>query len=245
MDKKEKEDAILSQLVMDLDLFDDFCQAIKERGQFQHPIPAEDELQTGLHWLRKEGTLNVWLVFAARIFLDVQDILGKDVKKGLQEFRHTGKKINNLIDSTGALSDRKSAILWLSKDVLSKDVKVVEQLHETAFYWALEANFSLFRRMAIQDLDLSDPDWGRMGGHQSNNGSSRSNVEAPIARTTENPSAQAITYVEDQQQTAKNTKLNGIKLPSDPSFTKIESLDVQDPCWIQRSQRRSQLEKNA
>lgn len=49
MDKKEKEDAILSQLVMDLDLFDDFCQAIKERGQFQHPIPAEDELQTGLH----------------------------------------------------------------------------------------------------------------------------------------------------------------------------------------------------
>jgi hypothetical protein len=56
MEKKEKEDAVLSQLMMDLDLFDDFRKFNREHGRFTHPVPAEDELMTGLRKLKKEGT---------------------------------------------------------------------------------------------------------------------------------------------------------------------------------------------
>lgn len=82
MDNKEKEDALLSQLMMDLDLYDLFCNGLRERGQWKHPVPAEDELSSGLRKLRKDGALSVWLVFASRLFLDVQEILGSDIKSG-------------------------------------------------------------------------------------------------------------------------------------------------------------------
>jgi hypothetical protein len=82
MDRKEREDTTLSQLMIDLCLFGKFCNLHAEEGLWKYPAPAEDELTAGLRKLMKEDTLSVWLVFASRMFLDIQDMLGEDIKRG-------------------------------------------------------------------------------------------------------------------------------------------------------------------
>jgi hypothetical protein len=52
MSKREAEDAILSQLIMDSELYDDFCKVKKEHTKF--PLHTEDELFKCLRKLKKE-----------------------------------------------------------------------------------------------------------------------------------------------------------------------------------------------
>ncbi|KAH6676318.1 hypothetical protein B0J14DRAFT_615901 [Halenospora varia] len=106
MDKKELEDALLSQLMIDLSLFDDLAQGSKESGVITNPPPAEDELSLGLSKLRTQGHISVWLVFAARIFLDLQDILGKEIKRGQNDLRAIACNVDTVLKSTGAFPNR-------------------------------------------------------------------------------------------------------------------------------------------
>jgi hypothetical protein len=56
MNKKEKENALLSQFMMDHDLYDDnLCKSQKEHGLSEHPPPAEDEQSTGLRKTTTDG----------------------------------------------------------------------------------------------------------------------------------------------------------------------------------------------
>lgn len=75
----EEEDVRLTEMLMDLSSHDVFQKVFKDRKG-----PVQDELSTGLHKLRN-GEVSVWIVFAARVCLDIQAILGKNVGKALRD----------------------------------------------------------------------------------------------------------------------------------------------------------------
>jgi hypothetical protein len=55
MNKKVKEDALLSQFMTDHGLYDNLCKSQKEHGLSEHPPPAEDEQSTGLRKTTTDG----------------------------------------------------------------------------------------------------------------------------------------------------------------------------------------------
>ena len=98
MDQKEPEDLVLSQFMIDQVLWDHYREATKQvdpavRGR----PPMDDELTIKLRKIRTEGELSVVLVFASRIFLDIQDIMGVDVGKSYQELK-TIKEIDKIMN---------------------------------------------------------------------------------------------------------------------------------------------------
>ncbi|CAG8962320.1 hypothetical protein HYFRA_00005375 [Hymenoscyphus fraxineus] len=66
----------------------------------------EDELNHGLRKVRDKWAIHVWIVFAVRIFLDLQDILGEDIKRGLQDQKTIYHNTTKALLSTGALQLR-------------------------------------------------------------------------------------------------------------------------------------------
>jgi hypothetical protein len=136
MNKKEKEDALLSQFMMGLDLYDDLCKTQQKPSLSEHPPPAEDELSTGLRKLRKDGTISVTLVFTARIFLDLHDILALDLNRAHQDLVKMSKNIQTVLESTGVFSSTGTAICWLNKDT-----KIVSKLSEISRLWVTEDRF--------------------------------------------------------------------------------------------------------
>ncbi|TGO53607.1 hypothetical protein BCON_0120g00040 [Botryotinia convoluta] len=97
MDKKEKEDVLLSQLIIDLDLFDTYSRLTKGdefRGPALYAPPAADDLTAGLLKLRDEGNISVTVVFASQIFLDLNEILGDNIREGREDWeRYTNSEM--------------------------------------------------------------------------------------------------------------------------------------------------------
>lgn len=90
MDRKEQQDLILSRFIIDRQLWNTWKEAGKEaRKILPAPPPPEDEFSNNLDRLTKEGVLSVALVFEAQIFLDIQEIMGDDVKRGHQDLLRT------------------------------------------------------------------------------------------------------------------------------------------------------------
>ena len=85
--KWEEEDEFLSQLLMDMSLDDEIIHTPRVVLLFHenHKRPASDELSKGLYNLREEGQVSTWIVFAARVLLDIRDIMGKDFSRGYEE----------------------------------------------------------------------------------------------------------------------------------------------------------------
>ncbi|KAL8825838.1 MAG: hypothetical protein Q9191_004167 [Dirinaria sp. TL-2023a] len=82
--KWEQEDEFLSQLLMDMSLNDDISKAMIEITK-RRKASAQDELSKGFYSLRREGEVSTWIVFAARVLLDIRDIMGKDISRGYRE----------------------------------------------------------------------------------------------------------------------------------------------------------------
>ncbi|KAF7946036.1 uncharacterized protein EAE97_005074 [Botrytis byssoidea] len=103
MNKKEKEDVLLSQLVIDLDLFDTYNRLTKEdeiRGPTLYAPPAADALTAGLRKLKNEGRED-WGILACkgRRSLDSCLWLPKDTASGHwwdPSDLHMIKKINEI-----------------------------------------------------------------------------------------------------------------------------------------------------
>ncbi|KAF4629354.1 hypothetical protein G7Y89_g8792 [Cudoniella acicularis] len=211
MDKKEEEDTLLSQLLIDLDLYDTFGKETREHGLIENFAPAEDELSFGLRKLRKEGVISVWLVFAARIFLDLQDILGKDIIQGRQELRAIAGNIDTVVKSTGVFSPTGDAICWLQKED-----RYVKKLSEINHFWVINFDFKTLRHMMWDNANISKPDWGKMGSDAPSPNTSTSN-------TTMKPDNKPTAYTEDDQRRAKQADLRGVKLPFDPAFANMKT----------------------
>ena len=95
--KKEKEDHLLTQILIDSSLNDVIHDDKLAHKTGQKP-PVEDEFSNGLERLRNAGEISIWVVFASRIILDIQDLLGKDVGRGYDDLRSAAQDALNVFD---------------------------------------------------------------------------------------------------------------------------------------------------
>ena len=146
MDRKEHEDLILSRFIIDRQLWNTYREVGKEAGPTQPtPPPLEDEFSESLEKLTKEGILSVALVFEAQTFLDIQDIMGDDVKRGHQDLLRTTKNIDKIMNlkvvngewDVGGTGER-----WHERDMES-----VLRIKLTSNYWILDTPVNAFPKL--------------------------------------------------------------------------------------------------
>ena len=152
MNRREEEDLILSRLIIDRQLWNRF--KVHATKSFCPP-PLEDEFSQSLDRLTKEGVLSAALVFEARIFLDIQTIMGDDVKRGhhdLVQTANTIDKIMNLKAVGKAWDVGGSGERWHERDV-----DVVIRIKETSMFWILDSPTNLFPELKKLQLAESQP----------------------------------------------------------------------------------------
>lgn len=151
MDRKEQQDLILSRFIIDRQLWNTWKEAGKEaRKILPAPPPAEDEFSNNLDRLTKEGVLSVALVFEAQIFLDIQEIMGDDVKRGHQDLLRTTNqidKIMNLKVVDGAWDVGGTGERWHERDV-----EAVMRIKMTSMYWILDTPVNAFPKLKEYQL---------------------------------------------------------------------------------------------
>ncbi|KAL8891100.1 MAG: hypothetical protein Q9192_005785 [Flavoplaca navasiana] len=133
MNRKEQEDLSLSRLIIDRQLWNTFKQVASPEASSP---PFEDEFGQSLDKLTKQGLLSAALVFEARIYLDVQDIMGDSVERGYEDLvRNTNKidKIMNLKVVDGAWDVGGTGERWHERDT-----EVVMRIKQTSMFWILD-----------------------------------------------------------------------------------------------------------
>ena len=153
MDKKEQEDLTLSRFIIDRQLWN---QCREAGSKLVTPPPSEDEFSHSLDRLTKEGILSVALVFEARVFLDIQDIMGDDVKRGHQDLLQTANTIDktmNLKAVNGAWDVGGTSERWHERDV-----DVVMRIKMTSMYWILDTPANAFPKLKEYQISMSASD---------------------------------------------------------------------------------------
>ncbi|TGO11520.1 hypothetical protein BTUL_0107g00040 [Botrytis tulipae] len=165
MDKKEKEDVLLSQLIIDLDLFDTYNRLTKEdeiRGPALYASPAADALTAGLQKLKNEGHISVTVVFASQVFLDLNEILGDNITAGREDWGRLAWKCRRSLDSC----------LWLPKDTVSghwwdpSGLHMIKKINEINSRYT---DYTMFRRLkeCLAKSNCSESDWGIVNDNES------------------------------------------------------------------------------
>ena len=151
MNRKEQQDLILSRFIIDRQLWNTWREAGKKAGkELPASPPPEDEFSKALDVLTKEGVLSVALVFEAQVFLDIQDIMGDDVKRGHQDLLRTTNeidKIMNLKAVNGAWDVGGSGERWHERDV-----EAVMRIKMTSMYWILDTPVNAFPKLKEYQL---------------------------------------------------------------------------------------------
>lgn len=141
----EEEDVRLTQMLMDMSSHDIFQKVIKDRKE-----PVQDELSTGLHKLRN-GEVSVWIVFAARVCLDIQAILGKKVGKPYETLKTAANAASNVLDMRiegNELVPGGSGERWLAKDA-----EHMMNLHAMLTFWIINNPFPSLKEKILEDHD--------------------------------------------------------------------------------------------
>ncbi len=153
MDKKEQEDLTLSRFIIDKQLWNTWKEV---GGKASTPPPLEDEFSKSLDKLMKEGVLSVALVFEAQVFLDIQDIMGDDVKRGHQDLlrsTETIDKVMNLKAVDGMWDVGGTGERWHERDV-----DVVMRIKMTSMYWILDTPVNAFPKLKQYQIASSASD---------------------------------------------------------------------------------------
>lgn len=133
--KSEEEDLLLSQFLIDSSLNGMIRDPANQPGQ---KPPVEDEFNHGLERFREAGENLVWIVFASKIIIDVQDILGNDVGRGYDDLRTTAHDTSNVLDfhvEGIELMPGGNGECWHSKDA---DLPL--NIHNSLQYWVVQAH---------------------------------------------------------------------------------------------------------
>src|SRR5271170_4769661 len=152
--KWEAEDQLLAQFVMDIHLNDILKNSMSDmisQSDGARAPPMEDELSNAITMLIKEQEVSVWVVFAARVFLDMQDILGSRTKRAHKELRRAGKAADMVFDwkdDGEGIEPGSSGERWLSKDT-----KLLMGLHEMTKMWIGEDLIAGLKERLVENLE--------------------------------------------------------------------------------------------
>lgn len=219
MDKKEVDDLTLSRFIIDRQLWNTWREA---GSKIFTPPPLEDEFSGSLDRLTKEGVLSVALVFEAQVFLDIQKILGDDVKRGHQDLLRTTNaidKIMNLKAVNGAWDVGGTGERWHERDV-----DVVMRIKMTSMYWILDTPTNAFSKLKEHQLATS-----AYGTEE------RLQDLRPDTSPQHGPPPQQNDIPEDSG--AERPRASMTKLPKNPKFSNVsmkvhrvpEGADARDP----------------
>ena len=157
MDRKEQQDLTLSRFIIDRQLWNTWREAEKQLGEkLPAAPPPEDEFSKALDGLTKEGVLSVALVFEAQVFLDIQDIMSDDVKRGHQDLLRTTNEIDKIMNlkvvngmwDVGGTGER-----WHERDV-----EAVLRIKMTSMYWILDTPRNAFPKLKEYQLATNASD---------------------------------------------------------------------------------------
>ena len=140
--KKAEEEHLCRQILMDLSLNDLIKPGLeKERGR---KSPPEDEFSDGLLKLRRDGEVSAWIVFASRVILDINDILGEDVKRGYKELCRTGAAATKTLDfrPEGNELVPGGGLCWHTNDA-----DIAQNVYDIAEFWVKGAPLPLVKAM--------------------------------------------------------------------------------------------------
>ena len=135
--KWEDEDDFLSQLLMDMSLEDELWPKVSNLTRRRKP-PASDELSKGLYNLRHEGEVSTWIVLAARVLLDIRDIMGKDISRGHREQVAAGLAAFKTLDLR---IDEAESLASSGKGWTREDGQHIVDLCTTLQYWTVNDVF--------------------------------------------------------------------------------------------------------
>ncbi|KAI4174861.1 MAG: hypothetical protein LQ348_006288 [Seirophora lacunosa] len=234
MDRKEQEDLILSRLIMDRQIWNIWKKEGSKR--FVSP-PPEDEFSESLDKLTTKGVLSVALVFEARIFLDIQDIMGDDVKRGHQDLLQattTIDQIMNLKVVNGEWDVGGSGERWHEKDV-----DVVMRIKMTSMHWILDTPVNAFARFKEFQLANIDPDHYKPIGASTPALSSRHEPPRPQAVRAE--ASGAASPRDSQTRPPRNPKFSSMSM----QYHRLpDGVDFHDP-EFQRAMRKQLVAEGA
>lgn len=141
----EDEDVRLTRMLMDMSSHDILQKVFKDRKE-----PVQDELSTALHRLRN-GEVSVWIVFAARVCLDIQSILGKKVGKPYETLKTAANAASTVLDlrvEGDELVPGGSGERWLVKDA-----EHMMNLHAMLTFWIINNPFPFLKEKVLEDHD--------------------------------------------------------------------------------------------
>lgn len=202
--EKEKEDLLLSQILIDSSLNDVIRDELAE--QVGQKPPVEDEFSNGLESLRKAGEISVWVVFASRMVLDIQDILGKDVERGYDNLRSSTQDALKVLDfhvEGNELVPGGNGECWHFKDA---DLPL--NIHNSLKYWVVQAPLPSFKAF------FDEQGHGQDGGIDDLPPEAREQVLNQLrARGIHNDNV-----LPEHNATAEKMDLKAIKPAKDPKF---------------------------
>lgn len=152
MNRREQEDLVLSRLIIDRQLWNTTKEAV---CQITSPPPSEDEFSKSLDKLTAEGVLSVALVFEARVFLDIQDIMGDEVERGHKDLLRTTTEIDRIMNmkvingmwDVGGTGER-----WHERDA-----DAVLRIKMTSMHWILNTPTNAFPKIKGQTISRLPP----------------------------------------------------------------------------------------
>lgn len=212
MDRREEEDRILSQYIIDRQLWSTCNASTKD---FDWPdAPLEDEFSIGLDDLTNKGKISVALVFEARVFLDIHQILGADINKGRDDLVQTAKTIDTTLGlkvvddawDVGGSGER-----WHERDVDS-----LLRIKKTSIYYIFESPSNAFPWFKKEMLRH----------HHSDQRMPRLNLNAPSSEPNTSDIQQG--PIPAKVQTAGPSELRKAP-PKDPKFSTTSMKFLQMP----------------
>ena len=154
MQKKEEEDLILSQLIIDQHLWSTFKDVSSKAGSFTQS-PMEDDFSKALGRFLKEGVLSVSLVFASQVFLDIQAALGKEVGTGYKDLRKTTTWIDNVMNLQ--VSGETWDVGGSGERWHEADMHIPLRVKMTSLHWVLDNPFPKYKKLMLPEaLDEGD-----------------------------------------------------------------------------------------
>lgn len=123
-------------------------------GHFKAVLPGQDELTRGLMEMYDTKKVTTWLCFATQIYLDINHILRRQIRKGLEDMTVAGKSAKLSLQATLKFTATTTLKGWTKKNdkILCNTIAFIDE-------WVLIDAVEKIRRglLGAQSLGMSEP----------------------------------------------------------------------------------------